>query len=80
MGRISGSGKKTTFTRYATLRHAIAVRNMTIAQAAEIAGCRPTAFSYRMNGTSGDFKVSEAKRLAEYFGMTVEELFKEETR
>lgn len=71
------SGRKAAYCRYQELKKQLDINGIKIPQAAEIVGCKTNSFSMHLNGHS-DFKVSEAKKLAEVIGIPIEELFAEQ--
>lgn len=73
------SGRKSNHVRYPVLKREIEHRSIRISDIAETLEISKTSLSDHINGR-GDFRLQDAKRIAEYFGMTMEELFKEETR
>jgi len=56
------------------LKGKIAENNLTQKEAAKIIGVAHNTFSRKMNGKT-PFTLPEARKLADYFGMTVDELF-----
>lgn len=73
------SGRRPNHVRYPVLKREIERRTIRISDLAETLEISKTSLSDHINGR-GDFRLQDAKRIAEYFGMTMEELFKEETR
>ena len=61
---------------YTKLKHLRESRSVTQAELAEAVGVSPTAISYFENGLK-DPKLVVAKRIAKFFGVTVDELLTE---
>lgn len=56
------------------LKGKIAENNLTHREVAKVIGVAPNTFSRKINGTS-PVTLKEAKKLADYFDTTIEELF-----
>lgn len=71
------SGRKCKFVRYPVLKREIERRAIRISVLADMFGMGETTLSDHINGR-GDFRLSDAKRIAKYFDMPMERLFAEE--
>lgn len=60
--------------KFNKLKGLIAENEMTHSETAEVIDVSPNTFSRKINKIS-PFTLAEAKKLADYFGVTIEELF-----